>query len=222
LQVLEVLLCEPLRDSMAEMNAPTRPKSVADRLLETAKRLFAAQGVENTTTAQIARESGTSESQLMKYFQSKEGLLQAIFEAGWRKLGFVFMASSIASEPEERLRIIFELFLKALNDDPELRHLFLLEGRRIRHKSHDILLTEGYFHLIGEVEQLAAAVMAKNPNPPKIGARAVASALVGTIESMMRDQSVSIRHTGKQEPSVEEIRTMFHLMIDSLAARPRP
>src|SRR4051794_30653473 len=115
---------------MDKMNAPIRAKSVADRLLETAKRLFAAHGVENTTTAQIAKESGTSESQLAKYFQTKEGLLQAIFEEGWRKLGFVFMASSIASEPEERLRIIFELFLKALNDDPELRHLFLLEGRR--------------------------------------------------------------------------------------------
>src|SRR5689334_11389985 len=155
---------------MTESNASSRAKSVPDRLLETAKRLFAAQGVENTTTAQIARDSGTSESQLVKYFQTKEGLLQAIFEAGWRRLGFVFMASSIASEPEERLRIIFELFLKALNEDPELRQLFLLEGRRVRHKSHDILLTEGYFHLMREVEHLAAAVMAKNPNPPKIGA----------------------------------------------------
>lgn len=202
-----------------ESTASNRAKSVADRLLDTAKRLFAEQGFENTTTAQIARESGTSESQLAKYFQTKEGLLQAIFDAGWRKLGFVFMASSIASEPEERMRIIFELFLKALDEDQELRHLFLLEGRRVRHKSHDILLTEGYFHLMREVELLAAAVMAKNPQPPKIGARAVASALVGTIESMMRDQAVSMRHSGKAEPSVEEIRTMFHLMIDSLAAK---
>jgi AcrR family transcriptional regulator len=202
---------------MEASQGPVRPKSVSERLLEAGKKLFAAHGVENTTTAQIARECGTSESQLVKYFQSKEGLLQAIFENGWRQLNFVYMASTIASEPEERLRIIFELFLKALGDDPELKYLFLLEGRRVRHKTGELILTEGYYHLVREIEILAEAVLANNESRPPISARAAASALVGTVESMLRDQSLSVRQGGTSEPSNDEIRTVFHLMIDAFA-----
>ena len=54
-----------------------------DRILRSAKRLFARNGYENTSTVAIAREAGTSESQLMKHFGSKQGLLLAIFDRGW-------------------------------------------------------------------------------------------------------------------------------------------
>lgn len=196
--------------------APVQNKSVYDRLLQTAKRLFAAQGVENTTTAVIARESGTSESQLVKYFQSKEGLLQAIFEDGWQRLGFIYMAASIAEAPEEKLRIIFELLIKALSEDPDLRYLFLLEGRRVRHKSSEVLITDGYHRLMKEVEALTTAVLAKSPRTQKITPRGLASGLVGTIESMLRDQTLTERRTGKAEPSAEEVREMFHLMLQAV------
>jgi len=48
-----------------------------DRILRAAKRLFAQNGYENTSTVAIARDAGTSESQLMKHFGSKQGLLVA-------------------------------------------------------------------------------------------------------------------------------------------------
>ena len=44
------------------------------------KRLFARNGYENTSTVAIAREAGTSESQLMKHFGSKQGLLAAVLD----------------------------------------------------------------------------------------------------------------------------------------------
>ena len=42
-----------------------------DRILAAAKRLFASQGYEATSTMAIARLAGTSESQMMKHFGSK-------------------------------------------------------------------------------------------------------------------------------------------------------
>ncbi|HEX8798622.1 MAG TPA: helix-turn-helix domain-containing protein, partial [Terriglobales bacterium] len=57
-----------------------------DRILRAAKRLFAQNGYENTSTVAIAREAGTSESQLMKHFGSKQGLLVAIFDRGWTRM----------------------------------------------------------------------------------------------------------------------------------------
>src|SRR5450755_937208 len=59
------------------------PLSSRDRILFAAKHLFARNGYENTSTVAIAREAATSESQLMKHFGSKQGLLVAIFDRGW-------------------------------------------------------------------------------------------------------------------------------------------
>ena len=60
--------------------------SSRERLLSTAKRLMAEAGYERVTTATIAREAGTSESQLVRYFGGKSGLLSAIFDESWAPL----------------------------------------------------------------------------------------------------------------------------------------
>ena len=57
-----------------------------DRILLAARSLFSSDGYENTTTSAIARRAGTSESQLIKHFGSKEGLLEAILDR-LQKLG---------------------------------------------------------------------------------------------------------------------------------------
>ncbi len=59
------------------------PLSSHDRILLAGKHLFARNGYENTSTVAISREAGTSESQMMKHFGSKQGLLVAIFDRGW-------------------------------------------------------------------------------------------------------------------------------------------
>lgn len=184
---------------------------VEQRLLNSGKKLFASQGFENTTTSGIAREAGTSESQLVKYFGSKEGLLLRIFEDGWQRLSFVYAAASVSMSPAEALRVIFELLVKMLTEDRELRDLMLFEGRRIRGKSSEVLVTGGYYRLFDEVARTIEALLKDGPLAEKIRPKALASALIGMLESMLRDQAMSERKTGKPEPTPEEIRTMFQL-----------
>jgi len=198
------------------MTSPAATPSVDQRLLQSGKKLFATQGFENTTTSAIAREAGTSESQLVKYFGSKEGLLQRIFEEGWRKLSFVYTAASVSNSPVEGLRMVFELLVKMLTEDRELRDLMLFEGRRIRGKNSEVLITNGYYRLYDEVSRSLAALLKESSLEQKIRPGAMASALIGMLESMLRDQAVSERKTGKSEPSSEEIRAMFHLFTSSL------
>ena len=62
------------------------PESTRDRLLQAGKALFSRSGFESTHTAALAQEAGTSESQMVRYFGSKAGLLEAIFEEAWRPL----------------------------------------------------------------------------------------------------------------------------------------
>ena len=198
------------------MASTTAVSSSERRLLEAGKRLFAAQGYENTTTSAIARAAGTSESQLVKYFGSKEGLLQRIFEDGWIQLGFVYAAASVSTTPLEGLRVIFELLIKMLTQDRELRDLLLFEGRRIRGKNSEILVSSGYYRLQDEVTKIMEGVLKDSPLAQKIRPRAVTSALIGMLESMLRDQAMSERHSGASDPSSDEIRTMFHLLSSSL------
>ncbi len=47
----------------------------AQTVLDTAVRLFAEQGYEQTTIAQIAREAGISQRSLFRYFGTKEDLV---------------------------------------------------------------------------------------------------------------------------------------------------
>jgi AcrR family transcriptional regulator len=52
-----------------------------DRVLESSLELFNARGVSNVTTAEIARTVGINEGNLYYYFQKKEQLVTALFDA---------------------------------------------------------------------------------------------------------------------------------------------
>lgn len=198
------------------MSNPAVATSVEQRLLHAGKKLFASQGFENATTSGIAREAGTSESQLVKYFGSKEGLLQRIFEDGWMKLNFVYTAASVATSALESLRVIFELLVKMLTQDRELRDLMLFEGRRIRGKNSDILLTAGYYRLLDEVTRLLDKIMKESALGQRLRPQVVSCALIGMLESMLRDQAIAERKTGKPDPTPDEIRAMFHVFTTSV------
>src|SRR5215831_6549956 len=104
-----------------------------DRILQAGRALFSEDGYENTTTSAIARRAGTSESQLIKHFGSKEGLLEGIFDRAWQLMAQgVRHVQEAPMPPVEKLRALTELMIVALESDKQLRTLMLLEGRRIR------------------------------------------------------------------------------------------
>ena len=53
-------------------------KNTKDRIINSAKKLFAEQGYQKTTVVDISRQAGLSEAALYEYFQGKEDLLLAI------------------------------------------------------------------------------------------------------------------------------------------------
>ena len=100
------------------MNPPLELSS-HDRILRAAKSLFAQNGYENTSTVAIAREAGTSESQLMKHFGSKQGLLVAILDRGWNGVMERAKATNHASSAGESL--IALLTAATVSRNPSLR-----------------------------------------------------------------------------------------------------
>ncbi|MEO6120180.1 MAG: TetR/AcrR family transcriptional regulator [Terriglobales bacterium] len=184
-----------------------------DRILLSAKNLFAKDGYDNTSTAAIARMAGTSESQLMKHFGSKEGLLEAIFDAGWASMAYMFRAIHDLHSPTEKLEVMLEMILNTLERDPELRDLMLLEGRRIRKEGHMILLTKGYLQFIGVLDAILTEMRATGELRTSISNDAVRSALNSVTEGMMRDLVMAQRMGFPAHYSKEDLRQVFRLIM---------
>lgn len=204
--------------------AANRTVPVRDRLLDAAKVLFSVHGFENTSTAAIARQANTSESQLIKHFGSKEGLLEAIFDEGWRNMDFIGQAIKVLPSPVDRLRMIFELVLQALERDQALKELMLFEGRRIRKASSgfDILVTGGYLRFTATVESVVAEILTGTPVGSKVSPSAMSSALIGMFESMLRDQVLARRMNHQPTCTFEEVREIFDLFLRRVLGSEQP
>ena len=60
------------------MNNKIPKESTKDRIINSAKKLFAEQGYQKTTVVDISKQAGLSEAALYEYFQGKEDLLLTI------------------------------------------------------------------------------------------------------------------------------------------------
>lgn len=189
---------------------------VRERIMAAGKKLFASQGFENTSTASIVKAAQTSESQLFKHFHDKEGLLETVFQDGWGKMAFVLTASKIAHTPQEKLRMILELMINALGSDPEMRDLMLLEGRRIRKVGGRILVTNGYAEFARFIEDIVKDLQTQGRLIPELSVAAVRTMLVGTFESMIREQVLAQRGVAGSSLKTEEIRTGFEVMLKAV------
>ncbi len=162
--------------------------------MKVAKELFAARGYEHTSTSAIARQAGTSESQLMKHFGSKAGLLEAIFSEGWSKITEeADRAMTAASDNADRLLRISQAFVAVLDRDPQLKLLMLLEARRARGESQRVALTEGFLGFVGLLDRILGEMGRHNQLREGLQPDTVRSALMGMLEGMLRDRLLAER-----------------------------
>lgn len=185
-----------------------------DRLREAAKSLFADRGYEATSTASICRLAGTSQSQLIKHFTTKQGLLEAIFGYAWEQINpAVSLAIEKIASPTAKLRIMIDMVLSFLEKDRQLRTLFLLEGRRIRGDGHMVVLVPGFLAFVKTLDAVLKEMAAKGELLPHIHPQALRSALMGAVEGLQRDQLVSRRSKFPAGYSEEDARTVFSTFL---------
>lgn len=168
---------------------PHQELSVHERLLNAARDRFSSDGYENATTASIARQAGTSESQLVKHFGSKEGLLEAIFDQAWGELE-ASARQTIQDQPSPvaRLLSVSESVTRALERDRKMRALVLLEGRRIRKNGYEVAISSGFRSFLSLVDGLFQEMQEQGDLVADVHLEAVRSAWLGAIEGLLRDQ----------------------------------
>ncbi|HEX8618916.1 MAG TPA: TetR/AcrR family transcriptional regulator [Thermoanaerobaculia bacterium] len=189
------------------------------RLLNAGKMLFARNGYEQTSTAAIAREAGSSESQLIRYFGGKAGLLEAIFNESWSTLNeSVQQHIAAASHGRDAIIRILSLMIQAFSRDHDIAFLFLFEGRRMRGGSHEVLLSKGFVQFLQVIEMLIDRGRDDGSFRTDIHPKVLSSAMLGCAEGMVRDRVLAARN---HEPDVFDdaaILNTFTAMVNGLAA----
>lgn len=188
------------------------------RLLNAGKTLFAKNGYENTSTAAIAREAGSSESQLIRYFGGKAGLLEAIFNDSWTQLNAV-VDEYIAGTKHGREAILrlLSLMMQAFNRDHDIAFLFLFEGRRMRGGSPEVHLSKGFTQFMKVVDAQIERGRQDGSFRTDIHPRVLCSAMLGAAEGMVRDRIMIERSGEKDSPFDDDALTAaFAAMVNGM------
>lgn len=200
--------------SKAKQNLPTSPRS---RLVAAAKHLFSRRGYEAASTAAIARQAKTSESQLMRLFTGKSGLLDAIFNDTW-----LILNSEISSRIEgigsgrEAVRVAFAVIAEGFRHDPEVATLFLFEGRRFR--GAQIAQSRGSIEFFTLFSGLVARGQQDGSLRTDFSAATIAVALIGCGEGMLRERLVAIRNETTIPFDTETMLRVFGATVAGFAA----
>src|SRR5579864_3073199 len=84
----------------------------------------------------------------MKHFGSKAGLLEAIFNENWLRITADARRALEEIPSSQKLTVVSRLVAEAMESDPELKLLMLLEGRRVRREGQAVALTEGFLGFV--------------------------------------------------------------------------
>ena len=196
---------------------PDSTQTSRERLLEAGKSLFSKLGFEQTSTAAIAREAGTSESQLVRYYRSKVGLLEAIFNENWKELNHQIQQVVVAAtDAREALASVLESITEAFGKDPALAYLLLFEGRRMRGATSEIILSKGFLEFDTLLHVLIHRGKRDGTFRTDLNDDALASALLGATEAMIRDRLLAQRGGRPVPYNDQEIRAIFLALMHGL------
>lgn len=189
-----------------------------NRLLNAGKTLFAKSGYEQTSTAAIAREAGSSESQLIRYFGGKAGLLEAIFNESWKSLNEV-VEDHIATAAHGRDAILklLVMMIQAFSLDHDIAFLFLFEGRRMRSGSHEVIISNGFTRFTDVLYAMIEKGREDGSFRTDIQPAVLCSAMLGCAEGMIRDRVLAERNNKPNPFEDEDIYRTFTAMVNGLA-----
>jgi len=185
-----------------------------DRIINSAKRLFAEQGYQKTTIVDISRQAGLSEAALYDYFQGKEDLLQMIPDL-W--------VSELLRDLEEQLfgikgavnkmRKYLWWYMRRVEQSPldaKIVYLFLKTNANFLNTEVYSNVKKLYSQLVDIFEEGRKSGEMK----PDLNPRVARDIFVGTMDHiisrwLLKDMSYSL---------FDNLESIFELMVDAFKA----
>ncbi|UCH22013.1 MAG: TetR/AcrR family transcriptional regulator [Deltaproteobacteria bacterium] len=192
-------------------------ESTRDRIIDSAKKLFAEQGYQKTTIVDISRQAGLSEAALYEYFQGKEDLLLTIPDL-WvsellRDLGEQLFGIKGAVS---KLRKYLWWYMRRIEQAPldaKIVYLFLKTNANFMNTEVYSNVKALYSHLLDIFEEGRETGEMK----PDLNPHFARDIFVGTMDHiitrwLLKDRSYSL---------FENLENIFELMVDAFIANHR-
>lgn len=196
-------------------------RSSRARLSAAARTLFAQRGYEATSISDIIRAAGTSHSQFLKYYSGKEELRQRIIEEQWAELTkAVVLAMTSLPSAAGKLRLALIMLVNFLDRDPEFRAILLLE-QTATHDNGGIVISSQFQEFVAVLDDIIAEMKTIGELKGDVDPQALRSALMGSIEGMMRDQMLAASEFPARY-SLEQVRATVSFLIEAACDVQRP
>jgi AcrR family transcriptional regulator len=104
-------------------------KSTAEKIAAAAGKLLDREGAEAVTMRRVARAVGITPMALYRHFADREGLLNALADAGFAELAARAAKVAVPPDPEAQLRRNLDVFLDFGLEKPRLFELMFLKRR---------------------------------------------------------------------------------------------
>jgi AcrR family transcriptional regulator len=199
--------------------ADETPHSSRERFIAAARQLFLEHGYDGASTALIAREAGSAETQMIRLFGGKAGLLEAVFNESWEPLNEKLETTSAsARNGREGILRVLSTMIAALDTDPNLAFLVLLEERRIRGDGRVVAISRGLSDFSALVDVLILRGQRDGSLAASLDHAALCSALMGAAEAMIRDRAIARREGRPNAFSRSAIRSVFEFLLGGISA----
>lgn len=105
-------------------------ETTQDRIVTTARKLFAENGYRGTTTAELARCAGVAEGTIYRYFKDKKDLFVACVEPAIREVVRRETAVGVTGTPRQRLRERLIERMRVVREHMDVFAILLTESRQ--------------------------------------------------------------------------------------------
>lgn len=157
-----------------------------NRILTSAKALFAERGFAGTSISDIATATDVPVGSIYTYFENKEALLQAIVEEGWAQF-YTRLVELTESDIDAagKLRVVVNEFLPMLIKDVDLINILLSEGITTTR------LQEKLERLAALVSEMTAPLFARSATAPRLDQTEFQAALMVYFLGVLHSARIS-------------------------------
>jgi len=205
-----------------DIHADEEQLAVRRSIMLVAKHRFARVGYDGTSLAEIARCADVPLAELMRHFDDKLILLQAVFDEGWTSINLRLEDIVITSLTAQNAALsMLAVMTRILERDEDLARLLLFEGRRPNPGSGEIKLSKGYRRFFDICTELISRGQKDGSFKNVYHPRVIASMLIGTVESLLRDRMIAEQDNGYTPYSGSQLIAAFDALITSLKPEQR-
>ncbi len=140
-------------------------RKTKDNILKASLRLFAGKGYHGTSINDIAKAAKISKGLAYNYFESKQKIIEVIFDYVFKEAGKYMDTVDAVADPYDKLKLLIEFLFQSYEEEEELWMLYVsIIFQPAVLKKNKKIGKEFYQKFLSKTEEVFKEIGIKNPN----------------------------------------------------------